>query len=50
MNELIDKVLKQMQRDFDDQDITAVEELLTVIPIKYLQGYLPQEEEDETIS
>ena len=50
MNELIDKVLKQMQRDFDAQDITAVEELLTFVPIKYLQGYLPEGEEDESVS
>ena len=50
MDKLIDKVLKQMQRDFDDQDITAVEDLLTFVPIKYLEGYLPEGEEDETIS
>ena len=50
MNELIDKVLKQMQRDFDNQDITAVEDLLSYVPIKYLEGYLPEGEEDESVS
>lgn len=49
MSNLIDKVLQQMQRDFDDQDITAVEELLTFVPIRYLEGYLPEEEKDEDI-
>ena len=49
MSNLIDKVLQQMQRDFDDQDITAVEELLSFVPIRYLEGYLPEEEIDEDI-
>ena len=47
MNELIDKVLKQMQKDFDNQDVTAIEELLCHIPIKYLEGYLSEVNKDE---
>ena len=47
MNELINKVLKQMQKDFDNQDVTAIEELLYHIPIKYLEGYLSEVNKDE---
>ena len=47
MNELIDRVLKQVQKDFDNQDVTAVEELLYHVPIKYLEGYLSEVNKDE---
>ena len=47
MNELIDRVLKQMQKDFDNQDVTAVEELLYHVPIKFLEGYLSEVNDDE---
>ena len=49
MSDLIDKVLQQMQRDFDAQDITAIEEVLTHVPKKYLEGYLPKEKKNEDI-
>ena len=41
---LLDAVLKQMQKDFDAQDFTAIEDLLTHVPLKYLEGYLPEEQ------
>ena len=41
---LLDSVLEQMQKDFDAKDVTAIEDLLTYVPIKYLEGYLPEEE------
>ena len=39
---LLDKVIEQMQRDFDNQDVTAIERLLMFVPIKHLEGYLSE--------
>ena len=41
---ILDSVLEQMQKDFDAKDVTAIEDLLTYVPLKYLEGYLPEEE------
>jgi hypothetical protein len=38
--QLIDKVLDQIVRDVKAGDVTAIEELLTFVPEKYLKGYL----------
>ncbi len=43
ITKLLDEVLQQMQKDFDNQDVTAIAELLENIPHKYLVGYLPEE-------
>tara|TARA_R110002012_G_scaffold273650_1_gene459699 strand:+ start:8246 stop:8407 length:162 start_codon:yes stop_codon:yes gene_type:complete len=43
----ITEVVRQMQRDFDNQDVTAIEELLGYMPIKYLEGYLSEVNKDE---
>ena len=46
--ELLDKVIDQMQRDFDNQDVTAIERLLMFVPIKHLEGYLSEVDYDKT--
>ena len=43
----ITEVVRQMQRDFDNQDVTAIEELLGYMPIKYLEGYLSEVNKDD---
>jgi hypothetical protein len=40
--ELIDNVLEQIKNDVNSGDVTAIEELLKRIPIKYLISYLPE--------
>lgn len=41
-NVLIDAVIDQIQLDIANDDLTALEELLSNIPAQYLQGYLPE--------
>ena len=45
---LLNKVIRQMQRDFDNQDVTAIERLLMFVPIKHLEGYLSEVDYDKT--
>lgn len=45
MNGLIDRVLAQVQKDIDNGDLTALEELLQYVPIDVLQGYLSEVEQ-----
>ena len=40
--ELIDKVLDEMRRDFDSGDITAIDGLLQHVDSKVLKDYLPE--------
>lgn len=40
--EIIDKVLEQIKIDVAEGDLTAIEELLTFLPIKNLKNYLPE--------
>ena len=40
--ELIDKVLDQMAEDFENKDLTAIEELISTLPTERLEGYLPE--------
>lgn len=41
--ELVDKCLEQIKEDVSKGDVTAIDELLMFVPIKYLKGYLPEE-------
>ena len=41
--QLLDRVIEQMQQDLADEDLTAIEELLTHVPLVYLIGYLPEQ-------
>ena len=45
----ITEVVRQMQRDFDKHDVTAIEELLGYMPIKYLEGYLSEVHKERNI-
>jgi hypothetical protein len=40
--ELIDQVIEQIKKDVAKQDMTAVEELLRVVPEEHLSGYLSE--------
>lgn len=40
--ELIDKCLEQIKKDIESGDLTAIDEMLMFLPIRYLKGYLPQ--------
>jgi hypothetical protein len=40
--ELIDLVIEQIKSDINSGDITALDELLSFLPKKYLSGYLPE--------
>ena len=42
-DELIDRVLAEMQRDIEIGDYTAIEELLAAVPNNILEAYLPEE-------
>jgi len=42
MQNLIDRVLKQIERDIETGDLTAIEELLRHTPEETLQAYLPE--------
>ena len=39
---IIDKALDQIKQDVRDQDMTAIEELLTFCPLKNIIGYLSE--------
>lgn len=39
---LIDSVLDQIQQDIANGDLTAIEEMLQHLPVKILQGFLPE--------
>ena len=39
---VVDKVLKQIKEDVEDEDMTAVCELLMFSEMRYLTGYLPE--------
>ena len=43
---LVDRVLEQIQTDVADQNLMALAELLTFIPLKYLVGYLPEGDDE----
>ena len=43
---LIDKVLIQIQNDLEAGDLTAVQELLSFVPLVNLIGFLPEGEID----
>ena len=47
--ELLDKVLKQVKEDIETDYTEAVYELLSFIPIEYLEGYLPELEMVEEV-
>ncbi len=48
MNEvLIDRVIEQIRKDLDSEDVTAIYELLAHLPEKVLQAYLPEVTFDE---
>ena len=49
MQELVDKVIGQIQLDIDSGDVTALEELLKRVPAKVLKSYLPEIIEDENL-
>jgi len=40
--ELIDQVIEQIKKDVESRDMTAIEELLRVVPSEYLLGYLSE--------
>lgn len=41
--ELIDRVLEEMRKDFENGDVTAIDELLKHVDDRWLKGYLPEE-------
>ena len=43
---LTDRVLEQIQKDIASQDLTAIAELLKFVPVVYLKGYLPEEDNE----
>ena len=45
MDELIDRVVTQIQLDIESGDVTALEELLKRVPAKVLESYLPEIDE-----
>lgn len=47
--EVIDKVLIQIQNDLEAGDLTAVEELLTFVPLENLIGFLPEDQVDDLL-
>ena len=40
--ELIDQVIEQIKKDVESQDMTAIEELLRVVPDEHLSSYLSE--------
>jgi len=46
MQELVDRVIGQIQLDIDSGDVTALEELLRRVPAKVLESYLPEVDEN----
>ena len=41
---LIDRVITQIENDIRWNDLTALEELLQRVPVKVLESYLPEDE------
>ena len=41
--ELVDRVITQIQMDLENMDTTAIEELLWKLDDKFLTAYLPEE-------
>ncbi len=41
--QLIDDVLEQIERDVDNGDMTAIQELIAHLPDSVLEAYLPEE-------
>jgi hypothetical protein len=41
--ELMNKVLLQIEQDVANKDFTAIEELLQYVPADILKGFLPEE-------
>jgi hypothetical protein len=46
MDNLIERVLRQIEVDLQTGDLTALEELLKRVPTKVLESYLPEVEEN----
>jgi hypothetical protein len=44
MSRLIERVLEQIKADLFNDDVEAIEELLSFVPRENLIGYLPEEE------
>ena len=44
--QLIAKVIEQIKKDLESEDVTAIAELLTNVATKHLKGFLPEEEFD----
>jgi len=44
LNGLIELVINQIKEDLEGGDLTALEELLTKVPVKYLIGFLSEVE------
>ena len=42
MEALLDQVIEQIQKDIASGDLTAIEELLKVVPEENLRGFLSQ--------
>jgi len=48
---LIDRVLKQIRKDMlESGDITAIEELLTFVPVENLRGFLPEAMQQDNLA
>jgi hypothetical protein len=43
--QIVEQVLHQMRKDMINHDLTAIQELLEVVPIENLIGYLPEEDQ-----
>ena len=46
MNKLIDDVLKQIKKDVESGDMTAIEELISEVSQKNLKGFLSEYPDD----
>lgn len=47
MEELIDKVIEEIKRDIENQDVSALAVLLESCPRKDLEAYLPEDLSEE---
>jgi hypothetical protein len=45
MQKLVDRVEEEIKSDIYEGDTTVLDELLHLVPVQYLIGYLPDEEE-----
>ncbi len=43
-NEVVDAVIEQLKKDFEQRDYTVIEELLYLIPTEKLINSLPEED------